>query len=76
MLLDEGDMWKQGGAAGVNRRLDEELERTERLGEINQQNDLKHISGEMWDSMARKRNARLNMGVNPLNPERVNRGTI
>lgn len=74
LALAEGDMWRMGGARGLNQRLDAELEQTERLGEINQQVDLRHIAGEMWDSMARKRNARLNMGINPLNPHRINRG--
>lgn len=75
IALEEGDMWRMGGAAALNRKLDEELEQSEYLGEINQQADLRHIAGEMWDSMARKRNARLNMGINPLNPSRINRGT-
>ena len=74
LLLAEGDMWKQGGAAGVNRRLDEELERTEYLGELNQRNDLRYVASEMYDSIKRKNRARLNMDVNPLATERINRG--
>lgn len=74
LALEEGDMWRHGGAKAFNQRLDEDIEYQERLGEINQQADLRHIAGEMWDAMARKRRARLNMDVNPLRPQRVNVG--
>lgn len=75
LALGEGDMWRQGGAKSLNQQMDSFNEETENRSARKQRDDLKQIGGDMWDYMARLRKSRINMHVNPLSPNHINRGT-